>query len=477
MVIESERLKKRIQIVSGCAVLLFGGMVAWSFWGAPARIGTTDERSALIAEYKQKQNKRGSIYDAGMNLIASSPETGTQNRVYTSEQEAMAWGSVVGYSSDRYTQSGVEAACNVLLMTAPDGNSKDGSSLQLTLRKDLQLTLAAQLKQYEHVKGAVGIVMDAETGEIWANVSTPLLNIQAIDSTFAQAQDGMFYNKALLGQIPGSVMKLISARAILKAGKAQEIYTDTGQEFIGNHPIRNYGGASYGAIDLRQGIGRSVNTYFAHMALDPAIRADGLEETWQAFYLTKDIALDFGTLKAAALNARNGDGTDNLWEIAQTAFGQGTATQVSPLHIAMVTATIANNGNMPKPYMVQRVIWPDGKKEEATEPEILQSGILTAQECGIIKDGMRISAERLFGANTAATNSIYSKTGTAEVGTHGERTNQWLTFIATTGGRDFVITLAIYDQPGGSTGSSLGAIGSAIYNALAAEVQRETAAG
>lgn len=45
---------------------------------------------------------------------------------------------------------------------------------------------------------------------------------------------------------------------------------------------------------------------------------------------------------------------DDNGEMMQNAIGQGR-TQITPIHLAMITCAVANRGILMKPYMIQRV--------------------------------------------------------------------------------------------------------------------------
>ena len=61
----------------------------------------------------------------------------------------------------------------------------------------------------------------------------------------------------------------------------------------------------------------------------------------------------------------------------QAAIGQGT-TQMTPLHLAMITSMIANKGNMMLPYMIDRIETANGTIVKQFEPKSL--GQLISEE-------------------------------------------------------------------------------------------------
>ena len=90
---------------------------------------------------------------------------------------------------------------------------------------------------------------------------------------------------------------------------------------------------------------------------------------------------------------------------------------MTPLQMAMVAGAIANGGRMMKPYLVKRVITPDGVVVRQQRPEELGSvaSAYVSSEVGrmmqnVVREGTAAQAG-LSGL------SVAGKTGTAETGT------------------------------------------------------------
>ena len=100
----------------------------------------------------------------------------------------------------------------------------------------------------------------------------------------------------------------------------------------------------------------------------------------------------------------------------QTAIGQGTS-QITPLLMAMVTATIANNGEMMMPYMIDHIETPDGNVIKQYTPKSLGQQI-TQQEAAALQEmmtavvaegtGIRLESQ-LFGAAGKTGSAEYNK--------------------------------------------------------------------
>ena len=119
-----------------------------------------------------------------------------------------------------------------------------------------------------------------------------------------------------------------------------------------------------------------------------------------------------------------------------TAFGQGE-TLVTPLQMAMVTQSIANDGVMLKPYLFKSVVNGKGQTtaEGKSEKLVETMDTDTAQE---IKEAMKAAAQS-YGMSTVGEKeySIAAKTGTAE---RGDGTNNaWLVTFAPADNPQYVI--------------------------------------
>ena len=70
----------------------------------------------------------------------------------------------------------------------------------------------------------------------------------------------------------------------------------------------------------------------------------------------------------------------------QTAIGQGN-TLVSPMHMALITCAIANDGVLMKPYLIDEVVNDNGDSVKKTEPvaykRLMSSDVYKRQPPGL----------------------------------------------------------------------------------------------
>src|SRR5690606_3308829 len=122
-----------------------------------------------------------------------------------------------------------------------------------------------------------------------------------------------------------------------------------------------------------------------------------------------------------------------LWSDAFTALvsiGQG-ATEVSPLQMASVTATVANGGKVWQPRLVHKIVGKDGAavKEDAPvlRADLTREG-LTPEHVELVKRGMwRVVNEGGGTAGRARSDLtvLSGKTGTAQTANPQQPTNAW----------------------------------------------------
>ena len=372
---------------------------------------------------------RGSILDRNGNAIAFSQKPGGK-RNYS---HPYAFSNLVGYWSKIYGTYGVEKTMNTDLVHSDCGagnKEKKGADVTLTIDADLQERAYKDIEKYN---GSVAI-LNAKTGEILALASSPSFNVSDIDDAKKweemNQKQGVFLSNAYQNPVaPGSVFKLITSKEIIEAGIEGEVVEDTGSLKVNGQTIRNYGGKAYGSISYREGFVKSSNVYFMNRAL----KLGGLRlyKAGRSFLLGQDISLDFATIRS---NFDLKDYEDNV--IATTAFGQGE-TLVTPLQMAMIAQSIANDGVMLKPYLFKSVVNGKGKttQEGKTEKLVETMDADTAQE---IKEAMKEAGDSYDLSRVGEQEyAIAAKTGTAE---RGDGTNNaWLVTFAPADNPQYVI--------------------------------------
>ena len=287
--------------------------------------------------------------------------------------------------------------------------AQDGANLYLTLDQNIQYFVEQKLKAVKEKWGAAGgnvIIMEPKTGAIRAMSSLPDFNPNEYNKI---KEINVFLNTCIQKIYePGSVFKPITMAAALDSNKVspQTTFVDTGSITIGNYTIQNAQNKVYGLSTMTQVLEKSINT--GAVFAGRQIGGEVFQKYIEAFEFDKLTGIDLtGEISGNLTNLKEGR------EIgyATAAFGQGIA--ITPLQIVTALGAIANEGKMMKPYLVEKITYPDGK-ESKTQPEIIAHPIspqtankLTAMLVSTVRNGYdKIKISNYF---------IAGKTGTAQI--------------------------------------------------------------
>ncbi|MEU1822353.1 penicillin-binding protein 2 [Streptomyces abikoensis] len=367
---------------------------------------------------------------------------------------------------------------------------------------------------YKADAGAV-VVLESRTGRVVAMASNPTYDpnawvggISGKDYKALTGEDSNYplLNRAIQGQAaPGSIFKVISTTAAVKAGYAfTDHYNCSSAYSIGNQVFKNYESKGYGAIDLGQALEVSCDTVFYDLAYKqwqkdggnkPQHPADWFYKTAHQFGLGKETGIDLpnevrGRVPDREWKKRYWEANKDIWckqgdkddsyagKIAKEncesgmrmragdsvnySIGQGD-TLVTPIQMATIYAAISNGGTLWNPTVGKAVISPDGKRVQEIKPT--SHGRLPID--GTLRDQMDAALAGVATKGTAAWRfqgwpqdriPMHAKTGTAEV--YGKQTTSW--FATYTSDYTVVMTIA---QGGTGSGASGPAVRN-IYNAL-----------
>ena len=150
------------------------------------------------------------------------------------------------------------------------------------------------------------------------------------------------------------------------------------------------------------------------------------------------------------------------YDVMQTSIGQGK-TQISPLQMNMITCSIANEGILMKPYLIDRVENYNGELVRKFEPEeygrlmsVDESIFLSELMTGVVENG---TATKLRGlAYTAA-----GKTGSAEFSADKADSHAWFTGFAPVDNPQVCVTIIV--EGAGSGGEYAVPIAKRVFDA------------
>ncbi|MFN8624713.1 MAG: penicillin-binding protein [Candidatus Binatia bacterium] len=321
---------------------------------------------------------------------------------------------------------------------------REGARVELTIDTSLQQVAQTALQAAVSLRRAVAgvaVVMDPATGEILALASVP-----TFDPNEASTSTGdRWRNRAIADSYePGSTFKGVLAAAAIEAGIVRpedRVYCENGHYAIGNRVVHDH--EPYGWLNFTDVIKHSSN-----------IGAGKIGERLGAERLAKAIkAFGFGTLSGIDLPGEIAGLVRPVqkWgriNVVTISFGQGIA--VTPLQLLRAYGAIANGGKLMRPYIVHRVVAPDGSVLRENRPQVVgqpisaqTASIVTAMLQGVVDGGTGTQA-RIEGI------SVAGKTGTAQKVEHGrysprDRMSSFVGFVPAEAPR-FVI-LVVIDSP------------------------------
>ncbi|SEF59823.1 Cell division protein FtsI/penicillin-binding protein 2 [Caloramator fervidus] len=413
---------------------------------------------------------RGSIMDRNGKTIAFSKKVkNNQVRIYN---DGEVFAHVVGYNSPVYGKTGIELLYNDALQ----GNTfyynilgsifrkfvqtiegeKRGSDVILTLDYELQKKAYRLLKDN---KGAL-VVLNPKTGEILALVSKPSFDPEKVDKNFkVYKNDEMgnpFLNRAIQGYYPpGSTFKIVTLSAALENfnGIENKSFLCTGKLKIGDYILKDFNSEAHGRINLKKAFSKSCNFTFGSLGIE--LGYNNLLKEAEKFMFNKEINLEDLKLGKCQFNIED---KENKALLAQAAIGQhGVAT--NPLHMALVAATIANDGIMMKPYLVKEIKDEYGVVLYEKEPEILKR-VIDKEIAKKVKEYMKDVVDKGTGVRAKLYNvDIAGKTGTAQL-PNTDKTHAW--FVGFAPLKDPKIAFAIIVEEGGTGGKKAAEIAKEI---------------
>ncbi|HEY8313015.1 MAG TPA: penicillin-binding transpeptidase domain-containing protein [Candidatus Baltobacteraceae bacterium] len=276
----------------------------------------------------------------------------------------------VGYVSPRYGTSGIEDAYDRSL-SPPDttgdvlsqfedlgaaltGKTLDvrGADVVTTIDPAIQASLFGELSAHAR---AAGVVLDPRTGAILAIASVPSFDPNALANEFPSLnhdERSPLLNRALDGLYPpGSTFKIFTAASALDSGSVTmaSTFDDPGYLVIGNFTLHDDESEATGVQDLTGAFALSSNVDFGQIALKMGT------DTFYNYLDRWGIGAPLDLQLPASRDRVPAKAGIVPGELAQMGFGQG-ALLMTPLHMALITATIADGGSEPRPFIVREIV-------------------------------------------------------------------------------------------------------------------------
>jgi penicillin-binding protein A len=420
----------------------------------------TQSSEVINNSYNQRQDLLAEQVVRG-DIISSDGKVLAHSKTEKNEQEIRVYpyGSMFSHVVGRFSKgrTGLESTENFHLLTSNNnavskilkelsGDKNIGDNVVTTLDTRLQ---KAAYNALGDRKGAV-VVMEPSSGKILAMVSKPDYDPNKIDATWDDLvedsdNDSALINRATQGLYPpGSTFKILTTLEYIRENPDYEDYTYTceGKGIFNGVKINCYNNKVHGKEDLKKSFAKSCNSSFANIGI--TLNIGSFRKLCENFLFNKPLPTSIVYNQSSFdLNSKSDQG-----EIPQTVIGQGK-TQITPLHNALIVATIANGGVMMKPYLVDHIENQSGTTIKKYMPEIYDS-LMTADEAQVLTSFMAETVEN--GTATSLNNSKYTiagKTGSAEH-EEGQPAHAWFVGFAPTEKPEIVVSIIVENVGTGS---------------------------
>ncbi|HIJ95222.1 MAG TPA: penicillin-binding protein 2 [Desulfuromonadales bacterium] len=331
------------------------------------------------------------------------------------------------HGSDGGRQLEVDARGRVL-RTISESRPTVGNSIVLTI----DMAVQKQAEQAFGDQAGAAVAMDVSNGEILAFVSNPGFD-PALFSGKLPADIWKGYledvrrpleNKALSGQYPpGSTFKVITALAGLQEGTINDATSVncSGSYSMGTSTFKCWNKRGHGTTSLKKSLRESCDVYYYQ--LGEKLGVDKIAAAAREFRLGTALGVELQNEKVGLIPTTEWKQKrlGQRWYRGETlpvSIGQGYVL-MTPIQLASMIATVANEGTVFRPHLVKKVVDADGKTLRETKPEILSKTTAFSKETyRLVKQGLSAVVNEPGG--TGAMARLYDvrvagKTGSSQV--------------------------------------------------------------
>jgi len=313
------------------------------------------------------------------------------------------------------------------LRTISETSPTIGNSIVLTIDRDLQ----KHAEQSFGDKAGAAVAIDVNSGEILAFVSNPGFDPSLFTGrmspqqwqTYLEDKRHPLENKALKGQYPpGSTFKIITALAGLQEGLINENTTVVckGAHTVGRDTFKCWDKKGHGVVNLKRALKESCDVYFYQ--LGERLGVDRIATYAREFGLGAPVGVGLENEKGGLVPTTDWKEKKygKKWYRGETlpvSIGQGY-TLTTPIQLAALIAGVATEGTVYRPYLVKKVVDPDGRVIKEFTPEVLKKVALRPEHFRPVKEGLLAVVNEPRGTGGMARLyevKVAGKTGTSQV--------------------------------------------------------------
>lgn len=224
--------------------------------------------------------------------------------------------------------------------------AKDGSDIYLTIDNNIQLIAENAIYNFVdkyQLDWVTFSVMEAKTGAIVASASSPSFNLNTLDNIESYLNPLTSYTYE-----PGSTMKIYSFMAAIENGiyNGEETYPSGTIKLKDGTVIKDFNNTGWGNITYNKGFAYSSNVAATKLAQQLGTKK------LKTFYEN----LGFGKNTGIELPGELPGDIDFTYEseLANASFGQGMTS--TPIQNLQALTSLANNGTVLKPYIVDKIV-------------------------------------------------------------------------------------------------------------------------
>jgi penicillin-binding protein 2 len=379
----------------------------------------------------------GSAYSEGKSGIES-----IYNDVLTQNPPAQGLSSVLDARG---------VAIQGLMFKIRNEQEKNRSTVVLTIDKRIQQVVEEAMNK--GVKQGAAVVMDVKSKEVLAMASRPAFNPYNVENIIRYDSQSSLMNRALTSYYPGSLFKLLLASAALEDNviKLSDRFTCDGEyNFNDQVSISCWKEEGHGPINFAQAFALSCNPCFIETGL--LLGKSRLLHYVDAFHLTDNILVGYSTNASSSYVTIDGGKP----ALGNASIGQ-QGVMVTPVQLATLIATIADNGCWSQPSIVRYSI--NGRGQKNVPVKKAPEQVISPETARMVRGLLEKVVEEGTGKNAAlaevkvAGKTATSQTGQFTIGQSGQREeilNTWFGGYFPADNPQWAIVVLV---EGGSSGS------------------------
>jgi len=290
-----------------------------------------------------------------------------------------------------------------------DQDKTSGQDIVLTIDSQIQHIVERELKEgIEEMGGEKGmaLVMKPETGEVLAMASYPFIDPNSYSKFPEQNRRNL---PIWYAHEPGSTMKVFLAASALEDKKVNpnsKFNCENGRRKIGSAVIKDV--KARGTLTVSE-----IVKYSSNIGASKIGELMGRDKYYK--YLKK---FGFGEKTGIGLpgESKGQLASPRKWgpiELATISFGQGVS--VTSLQIITALSAIANGGYLMKPYVIEKIVDPEGNIVTENKPEVI-TRVISYDTSDQMKQILQSVVEDGTGKKAQIPGfSVAGKTGTAQI--------------------------------------------------------------